>query len=439
MKKTTCTNLSDSSTMKEKEKWVDLESENQRLRERLDAMEQELKIRKQRSRFRLLRFFAQTYATKPLYHSVSKLVDQLADRNVERDTVKDVLYAALRRLTRLGAITMLIALAPLSMAVLQTYYLKKQNEKYDIQNKRIEQQTYLQEAERRSSLVFLFDNVLNKIDEELRSNPSTRELSPQLIGRIAALSKALKPYRFLEGDTITSQMSSPERGQVLLSLLASKLSQNTYDQIFLLSDFSYATLQSVNLDGMYLRNINLSHAVLQSVSLTGADLRHANLEGAEITDAHVQWTGMRAKAAYFDFANFYNARVTDSDFGGCSFEYTNFSQARLEKVAFQRASFIQAKFEDVTADSLDFSEAVFLKTVFSLQQSLEAGIPNLKFDDIQTDTASFNQITRLPLKIQPQLDTTQRELLIQLDSFYIDGQRRPFVVADSVELFRVKR
>ena len=129
MKKTTCTNLSDSSTMKEKEKWVDLESENQRLRERLDAMEQELKIRKQRSRFRLLRFFAQTYATKPLYHSVSKLVDQLADRNVERDTVKDVLYAALRRLTRLGAITMLIALAPLSMAVLQTYYLKKQNEK----------------------------------------------------------------------------------------------------------------------------------------------------------------------------------------------------------------------------------------------------------------------------------------------------------------------
>jgi len=77
--------------------------------------------------------------------------------------------------------------------------------------------------------------------------------------------------------------------------------------------------------------------------------------------------------------------------------------------------------------------------VFSLQQSLEAGIPNLKFDDIQTDTASFNQITRLPLKSRPQLDTTQRELLIQLDSFYIDGQRRPFVVADSVELFRVKR
>ncbi len=77
--------------------------------------------------------------------------------------------------------------------------------------------------------------------------------------------------------------------------------------------------------------------------------------------------------------------------------------------------------------------------MLSLQQSPETGSPDFKFDDIQTDTASFNQITQLPLKIQPQLDTTQRELLIQLDSFYIDGQRRPFVVADSVELFRVKR
>lgn len=425
--------------MEEKEKWIDLEAENQRLRERLEHVEREFALRKKRARYRLLRFFAQTYATKPLYHSVSKLVDQLAERKVERDTVKDVLYATLRRLTRLGAITMLIALAPLTMAVLQTYYLKKQNEKYDIQNKRIEQQTYLQEAERRSSLVFLFDNVLNKIDEELRADPARRELSPQLIGRIAALSKALKPYRFLEGDTITTEMSSPERGQVLLSLLASKLSRNTYDQIFLLADFSYATLQNVNLDGMYLRNINLSNAVLQSVSLTGADLSHADLDGAEITDAHVQWAGMRAKAAYFDFTNFYNARITDCDFGGCSFEFANFTQARLKKVAFRRALFNQAKFEQVTAHALDFGEAVLLKTVFSLQKDHPDENPDFKFDDIQTDTVSFNQISRLPLKDMPRLDSNQRELHIQLDSFYIDGQRKPFVVADSVELFSVKR
>lgn len=425
--------------MEENDKWIELEAENRRLRERLEEIEQEIALRRRRNRFRVLRFFIQTYATKPLYGSVSKLVDQLADRRVERDTVKDVLYATLRRLTRVGAITMTIAMAPLVMALLQTYYLKKQNEKLDIQNKRIEQQTYLQEAERRSSLVFLFDNIMNKIDEELRFNPDQRDLSPQLIGRIVALTKALKPYRYLEGDTITAQMSSPERGQVLLSLIASRLSRNTSDQIFLLADFSYATLQNVNLDGVYLRNINLSNAHLQSVSLTGADLRHANFDGAEITDAHVQWAGMRAQAAFFDFANFHKARISDSDFGGCSFEYANFSEATLHKVAFRRALFNQAKFENVGARAVDFGEAQLLKTAFSLRQDKNAPPPELKFDDIQTDTASFTHLRRLSLPGVPELDSMQREFRIQLDSFYIDGERRPFVVADTVELFRLKR
>lgn len=426
--------------MEEKDNWIELEAENRQLRERLELLEKELTMRRYRSRFGVLRFLVQTYATKPLYGSVSRLVDQLADRRVERDTVKDVLYATLRRLTRVGAITMTIALAPLVMVLLQTYYLKKQNDKLDVQNKRIEQQTYLQEAERRSSLVFLFDNIMNKIDEELRSNPEQRDLSPQLIGRIVALTKALKPYRYLEGDTITSRMTSPERGQVLLSLIASRLSHNTCDQIFLLADFSYATLQHVNLDGAYLRNINLSNAILESVSLTGADLSHANFEGSEITDAHVQWAGMRAKAAFFDFANFYKAHITDSDFGGCSFEFANFSEAHLYKAAFRRAFFNQTKFEQVSAGELDFGEALLMKTVFSLAESKKGTPkPDIKFDDIQTDTVSFNQINRLPLIRRPELDPTQREFRIKLDSFYIDGRRRPFVVADSVELFRVKR
>ncbi|MCK6693624.1 MAG: pentapeptide repeat-containing protein, partial [Thermoanaerobaculia bacterium] len=416
---------SDQTIMEEKDNWIELEAENRQLRERLENLEKELTMRRYRSRLGVLRFLVQTYATKPLYGSVSKLVDQLADRKVERDTVKDVLYATLRRLTRVGFLTMTIALAPLVMALLQTYYLKKQNEKLDIQNKRIEQQTYLQEAERRSSLVFLFDNIMNKIDEELRSNPEQRDLSPQLIGRIVALTKALKPYRYLEGDTITSRMTSPERGQVLLSLIASRLSHNTSDQIFLLADFSYATLQHVNLDGAYLRNINLSNAILESVSLTGADLSHANFEGSEITDAHVQWAGMRAKAAFFDFANFYNARITDSDFGGCSFEFANFSETHLYKVAFRRAFFNQAKFEQVSASDLDFGEALLMKTVFSLAESKRGTPkPDIKFDDIQTDTVSFNQISRLPLARGPELDSSQREFRIKEDSFYIDGRRR---------------
>ena len=426
--------------MEENDKWIDLEAENRHLRERLEALEKELTMRRYRSRVGLLRFFVQTYATKPLYGSVSKLVDQLADRKVERDTVKDVLYATLRRLTRVGFLTMTIALAPLVMALLQTYYLKKQNEKLDVQNKRIEQQTYLQEAERRSSLVFLFDNIMNKIDEELRSNPEQRDLSPQLIGRIVALTKALKPYRYLEGDTITTRMTSPERGQVLLSLIASRLSHNTCDQIFLLADFSYATLQNVNLDGTYLRNINLSNALLQSVSLTGADLSHANFDGAEITDAHVQWAGMRAKAAFFDFANFHKAHLVDSDFGGSYLDFANFTGAWLHNVTFQRAFLNQTKFDQVTADTLDFSEATFFKAGFA---QIAASAPDaplvIKLSGVQLDTATYSQISRLPLPVRPALDTAQRQLRINRDTFYVEGKTKPIVVIDSIELFGLKR
>ncbi len=426
--------------MDDNEKWIDPETEMERLRERVAELERELTLRRQWARFRVLRFFVQTYTTKPLYSSVSRLVEQLAERSVERDTVKDVLYATLRRLTRVGVITLLIALAPLSMAVLQTYYLKKQNEKFDIQNERIEQQTLLQEAERRSSLVFLFDNVLNKIDEELRLNPGRRELSPQLIGRIVALTKALKPYRYLEGDTITSRMTSPERGQVLLSLLASKLNPNTYDQIFLLADFSYTTLSNVNLDGAYLRNVNLAHSVLESVSLTGADLKNANFEEAEITDAHVQFTGPKARPAHFDFANFYKARLANSDFGGSSFDFTNFTSAWLHNVTFQRAFLNQTKFDQAIADTLDFSEAAFFKTSFDqLTPSDPEAALVIKLTNVQLDTATCNQFSRLPLRLRPVLDTTQRALRINRDSFYAEGTPKPIIVVDSIELFRLKQ
>ena len=417
--------------MNERNQLDELEAENRRLHERIAHLERELASRRVRSSFRLVRMLVRTYATKPLYASVSRLVDQVAERRIERDTIKDVLYATLRRLTRVGIVTILIAMAPLSLALLQTYYLKKQNDKLDIQNDRIEQQTFLQEAERRSSLVFLFDNILAKMDEELRQNPR-RELSPQLVGRIVALTKALKPYRYLEGDTITSRMSSPERGQVLISLLASKLHPNTYAQIFLQSDFSYAILQNANLDGAPLRHINLSNAVLQNISLTGADLRNANLQGAELTDVHVQITGKSAQPARFDFANFHATRISGADFSGSSFEYTNFSDACLRKTIFQQAFFNRTKFDAIRADTLDFSATTLLNTTFSLAGGQAAGI---RFAGIQADSATWHQIGRLPIRNPATMDPGKRNFRINRDTFYPDDKSKPIVVEDSVELF----
>ncbi len=418
---------------KMEDKAQQLEEENRRLREKVEQLESLVGAR-QAARRRLVKVVAGTFAGKSLYHSVSRLVDDLAERRVDRDTIRDVAYATLKRITRVGTITLLLALAPLTLALLQTYYLKKQNEKFDVQNKRIEQQTYLQEAERRSSLVFLFDNVLDRMDDELRRNPAGRELSPQLIGRIVALSKALKPYRYLEGDTITSRQSSPERGQLLLSLVASKLGRNTYDQIYLLADFSYATLENVNLDKAYLANINLAYAQLKSVSLSGADLRNANFEGSEWDDAHVVFTPAKPFAANFDFANFYRATLRRCDLSGGAFAYTNFTGARLDRVVFREAFFHQAKFPLAAADSLNFDRAVLLNTRFDLPSTPPV---HFSFESARVDTATFRQLDALPLRQRPQVDFSRPEYRITRDTFFPDDRGKPVIVVDTAEVYRL--
>lgn len=422
--------------MEEADQIEPLKSENQALKTRLKLVETELALRK-RAKSRFLKLLVRTMAGRPLYGSVSRLVDELTEHRIERDTIKNVVYATLHRLTRVGMVTLLVALGPLVLAILQTYYLKKQNEKFDVQNKRIEQQTYLQEAERRSSLVFLFDNVLDKLDEELKESPG-RELSPQLVGRIIALSKALKPYRFLEGDSITPTMSSPERGQLLLSLVASKLGRNTYDNIFLMADFSYAILDNVSLDDAYLRNINLSHATLKGLSLVGADFSYANLESATFMDTRAFSSDPRSKRTRFDFANFHAARLENSDFTRSSFVYVNFTDAVLQNVLFRKTFLNKAKFDLAQGDTLDFSLSVAQNTRFSLPANATR-IIHVLFSGTEIDSFTFSQVNTLPLLYRPVLDTLQPKVRISRDTFFVNEKTKPVVVEDTIVFYRIKR
>jgi len=127
----------------------------------------------------------------------------------------------------------------IAQADIQNKLVQQQNIKIEHQNKRLDQQTNLQEAERRSSLVFLFSNIMDAIDSELKDSLNKKDtLSKQLIGRIIALSTRLSPYRYLtEGDTLISHPLSPERGQLLVNLVESDLDSNTYKKIWFLKGF----------------------------------------------------------------------------------------------------------------------------------------------------------------------------------------------------------
>ncbi|TXF81086.1 hypothetical protein FUA23_22085 [Neolewinella aurantiaca] len=157
-----------------------------------------------------------------------------------------------------------------------------QNDLIKSQNNRIEQQTYLQEAERRSSLIFLLGNILDKIDEEVKIDQS-RNLSPQLIGNIISLSSRLRPYKFLEADSLISKEVSPERGQLFVSLINSELSEATYKKIFMNCDFSYALIENVNVN-IDMDYVNLSNSYIVRSRFNSISLRNSNFENSLLID-----------------------------------------------------------------------------------------------------------------------------------------------------------
>ena len=252
----------------------------------------------------------------------------------------------------------------------QNQLIKNQNTLVEKQTKRLDQQTNLQEANRRSALVFLFSNILDKVDEELKNDKEgKRQLSPQLIGRIVALSNRLEPYRYLDvrGDSLITKSLSPERGQLLTSLLESRLDTTTYDQIFAAANFSHANLNGweTSLDTLYLKKINLGganlwkadlnkanlrKADLNDVDLSGADLREANLSEADLREANLSRVDLReANLSRVDLreanlwkANLQEANLWKADLSRAYLWETNLSRAYLGRADLRKANLWEA-------------------------------------------------------------------------------------------------
>jgi len=229
-----------------------------------------------------------------------------------------------------------LALIPITLLYQQNQLLSSQNERFDIQNnlitkqnKRLDQQTYLQEAERRSSLVFLFSNVMDAVDSELKDDKNTnRSLSPQLIGRIAGLSTRLKPYQYLDGDTLINKPLSPERGQLLISLLGSELDTATLKKIYEKANFSYSDLKYADLNSSYLKGINLSKSDLSHAILDGANLQKANLKESYLGNIE-PYTGDTLSEGVIFFRTVYGTSLIGTDLRSVNLRDANIVHADL--------------------------------------------------------------------------------------------------------------
>ena len=235
----------------------------------------------------------------------------------------------------------------------QNSMFDNQNKLVEKQTRRIVQQTELIEAERRSSLVFLMGNILDKIDNELKSdNNQSRKISDELIGRISALSQSLKPYRYLKNDQLTKKPLSPERGQLLLSIVNSNLdTEETYPRIYTSTKFSRADLDEAFLRGAFLKGAKLTNADLKDADLNGAVMDEAILTDADFKS--VEAIHATFVKALLDEANFSNSNLRRADFSGANLEEALFVGADMRKVTFD---------EETTIDGTIFNKADMSKS-----------------------------------------------------------------------------
>lgn len=315
---------------------------------------------------------------------------------IEKGARQLIAYQSFRR-TRRFLFGLFISLVIGLGGIIGTILLLRQNElvgKQNIlltnQNTLLTTQNQLVEGQRRSSLIFMMSNIMDKVDEEIRvqkdeirkklrgakeidkiadpiillGNIQSIEntidslkwrLSSSVIARIAALSQAFKPHQYLDADTLSTALS-PERGQLLQALAKSNFDSNTYAKIYQEATFRQADLKGADLEGANLKGVDLNDADLKGVNLKGSDLRGAFmwrtdlgfslLQNADFSDANVPM-------GYFQFANLSGANLSNANLWRSDFTEANLSNANLQNVDLRGAILDTANLEDAELDGAD--------------------------------------------------------------------------------------
>lgn len=308
--------------------------------------------------------------------------------------------------------TLMVGLAGVLGTILlynQNKLLTQQNQLLNQQNIRLDQQTYLQEAERRSSLIFLMGNILDVMNEELKEDvgiKGVRDITPQLIGRVIALSNSLRPYRYLGSDSLVGRELSPERGYLLLAIVSSEIDKSSLRRIYKSADFSFADLKNAVLSGEYLAGINLTGAELEDANLDDADLSDANLSdailhGAILTNANLHGARLRNTAlhkANLVSANLGEANLSDADLRRANLSSADLSNARLNRTNLANANLsyailTKAAFDLAVLDSARVAEFTWLDSLTRIGNDTLRGtnylVSNYYMDSLETNLGWF--------------------------------------------------
>ncbi len=342
--------------MKEQDYIERLKRENSLLQDKLD------KINKGKQKKRKFRWWLLKKSSVPIFgsrlkKSISNAITEYKEyKTVSVDTVSDVSSSVIWRVTRIGLFAFMVAVIPAAVLIAQTVLLVNQD-------RLITQQNHLVEADRRSSLVFVMNDVLSDFNDELKyKGSSSRNISKTLEARIISLCMAMKPYRFMENEILIDKPISPERGQLLFSLLQSDLGTESSRDILNSADFTYADLRKVNLG----RGVNLKYARLDYSDFTGAQMPAANLERSELKEAQLSKVNLsdavlkraRLHNADLRLAELLSADFTNANLFGADLTGADLSEATLWATKLDNANLTDVILDNVIVDRQDWIDYI---------------------------------------------------------------------------------
>ncbi|PHI18193.1 hypothetical protein CEQ90_19230 [Lewinellaceae bacterium SD302] len=267
----------------------------------------------------------------------------------------------------------------------------KQNDLIANQNIRLDQQTYLQEAERRSGLVFLFSNIMDQVDSELKldyNQDNIRNLSPQLIGRIISLSQRLMPYRYLEKDQITESEYSPERAQLFINLIKSKLEKETLTQILSEGNFTYSDFNGIKMVDIDFESVDFSHSRFRNVDFDKISFKYTDIHDCTFIDSEfidVAFDFVSVKNSVFKLNGPLDFKLHTTFMDSTVIQYTGYSENINMSIENSELSQVNI---DGSFDTLNFIES-YLENIelegFGEYMDINNSIFNIYEDKIELD------------------------------------------------------
>lgn len=288
-----------------------------------------------------------------------------------------------------------------------TLLLMNQNELLQNQNTLIQRQMSLEEANRRSALVVLMSNIMDKVDSEikeqrgqlLKKNLSKAavdsvkfSLSQSLIGQIAALSHSFKPYRYMEGDSLIDKPLSPERGQLLITLVQIPLDSNTLHQIYLYATFRNADLKDAILNRVNLSGLDLDGANFAKAYLIGADLHRTMLKGADLSYANL--SNAILEAANMDGGVLKGTILFNANLRASSLVKADLLEAGLEQSNLRQSTLYGASLIRTNLGGADLSEADLLGDGFYGIANADLSEANLSGANLEASKVSISQLSQ---------------------------------------------